>query len=1326
MGTMATLKRSIFLVCFLTFLLCFNSLSYAVVLDNGKEDEENKLDRLLPLDPRRAPDVSGKTKKPEYMPGEVIIKLKEKQEAEILFSSSYSERESTQENILSRLKGQYNLKDEEPVFKGLHNQLKAKNLSQRGLEEEINAKSLKIPKAAPKPKEQVDLLPIYILKTDEDVLTTCKKLRQDSSVEYAEPNMEVKLQMLPNDPYYSSKESWGQGYDDLWGIKKLQCERGWDISQGEGVIVAVIDTGVDYNHEDLAQNIWVNPGEDLNNNGVVDTSDFNGIDDDNNGHVDDIRGWDFRYGDNDPMDDYGHGTHVAGTIAGVGNNSKGVIGVAPKALVMNIKGFDSNGSGYEADLANCVIYAADNGARVISNSWSGQGISNVFIDVFHYAHSKGSLAIAAAGNSNVDVSRATPANIDTVIAVAASTQRDEKCDFSNYGAKIDVSAPGGGYVNELGGGRDDRYNILSSMSESTPLAVARPQLKVAPAYYRLAGTSMACPHVSGVAALIIAKNRNLTNEEVRGIICGSSDDIGDIGKDTYFGYGRINAARAVGSSTIYISSPRFNAYLRGVENIQGSASIEGFLRYELYYVSKNDINNPVIIISSTTPVINGVLGTWDTAQCSDGEYYLFLKVIKNDSIENRIFKDIIVDNRNEPPVFRNMTDKISFLGQHLEFKIEVVDPDDPNRPWGQLIYSAKNIPAGARLDPVTQIFSWDRSISDGKSYAVTFIVNDSENSTEKEIRLLPAEFSSISTGFLAFSLPAIYGDRIVWAQLSGGIYVYDLSTRSKISITAKPTWTPSIYEDKIVWVDESDYDVYLYDLSTSQKRRITSDSALQICPYIYGDKIAWDDYRNGAGDADIYLYDLNTSTESRLAYDQQIRSIQSTPAIYADKVVWTDSRNELSDANWDIYMLDFSTGAERQITTNTELDSKPQIYGDNIVWLRELRGDLLAIRNAELYMYNLSTNEEKQVSTSKTFFVVSTKRPAIYEDKIVWGDAEGPPNNTYHEVYMYDIPTGQEIRVTDNRNTNYYYGTVDYLAMHDDKIVYGHDSWGWGISIIRLIYPPEITSVEPSELSYGVQVNIIGKHFGYTASYSKVLFAGGVYAPIQSWSNRKIACTVPYGAVSGPLKIVTTGGESNEVMVSVVGSPAPSDLKATPVSSTQIKLSWQDNSSDETGFRVEMSTDGVTFAYKGSAVANGTSYTVSALTAGTTYHFRVYSVRGSDKSAYSGIVQGTTLPLPQAPSNLTATPVSSTQIKLSWQDNSSDETGFRVEMSTDGVTFAYKGSAVANGTSYTVSALTAGTTYHFRVYSVRGSDKSAYSNVVNISLKLVQDKGNIL
>ena len=270
-------------------------------------------------------------------------------------------------------------------------------------------------------------------------------------VEAAQLNYLNSLTLTPNDPYYSSSNSWGQGDEDLWGIKKINPAAAWDQTRGNGMTIAVIDSGVDYTHADLTANIWTNPGETAGN----------AIDDDSNGLIDDVRGFDYANSldanhdgdyldagdtkDPDPMDDVGHGTHVAGTAAAVGNNAQGVVGVAYQSKIMALKALNSNG-GTSENLAKAIIYAATKGADVINNSWGSTNpkpVDLVTEDAVNYAHAVGSVVVFAAGNSNGNVMQYSPQNQPNVITVASTDHFDGKSEFSNWGNRIDVAAPGG-------------------------------------------------------------------------------------------------------------------------------------------------------------------------------------------------------------------------------------------------------------------------------------------------------------------------------------------------------------------------------------------------------------------------------------------------------------------------------------------------------------------------------------------------------------------------------------------------------------------------------------------------------------------------------------------------------------------------------------------------------------------------------------------------------------------------------------------------------------------------------------------------------------------
>ncbi len=476
-------------------------------------------------------------------------------------------------------------------------------------------------KRAPNDGVSIDLDNVYLLKTDKDtdILMMTKDYKINPAVEYAEPDYMAKAQMVPDDPYYSSYGSWGQSYDDLWGLKKIKAAQAWDISQGKGVIVAVIDTGIDYNHEDIADNIWTNSGEIPDNN----------IDDDKNGYIDDIKGYDFAYDDSDPVDKGGHGTHVAGIIAAAGNNNKGIIGVAPKARVMAVQGVLSFGSGFYSSLAEGLKYAADNGADVINNSWGGYESSSLIKDAIDYAYSQGCAIIAAAGNESTDVRYCYPASLANVIAVASVDRNDKKSDFSNYGHKIDVAAPGGD--SEDAADHMRKYqNILSLRAGETNLYFSDDEKNIVDTnYYRARGTSMACPYVSGLAALILAKNGSFSAEELRQVIRASAKDgEANTSFNTETGFGRINAYRALQIKSVCklkIDSPDDNDMLNtGGIKIKGSAGGKNFKSYKLEYTASADTKWLPIGSAVYSPVTKDTLAIWDVR--STGEYYLKLTV----------------------------------------------------------------------------------------------------------------------------------------------------------------------------------------------------------------------------------------------------------------------------------------------------------------------------------------------------------------------------------------------------------------------------------------------------------------------------------------------------------------------------------------------------------------------------------------------------------------------------------------------------------------------------------------------------------------------------
>lgn len=319
---------------------------------------------------------------------------------------------------------------------------------------------------------------------------------------HCEPNLTRSIARTPNDPFL----------DDLYGLSRMDAFRAWDVTTGSAnVIVAVVDTGVYYNHSDLIGNITINTLE----------APSNGIDDDGNGYTDDYFGYDFFDVDGDPVDENGHGTHCAGIVGARGDNGTAVVGINWNVGILPVRVLGANGSGMDADVASGIQYAVDRGASIVSLSLGGEFSSTVLENSVEYARDRGVLVVAAAGNDNEnnDVYPTYPANapFDNVVAVAATDSWDRRASFSNYGASsVHVAAPGDGIVSTY------VANQLDTKS----------------------GTSMATPYVAGIAALMKAANPALSYADLKNGLIVSSDPVAGLtGK--VVANGRVNAYRAV-------------------------------------------------------------------------------------------------------------------------------------------------------------------------------------------------------------------------------------------------------------------------------------------------------------------------------------------------------------------------------------------------------------------------------------------------------------------------------------------------------------------------------------------------------------------------------------------------------------------------------------------------------------------------------------------------------------------------------------------------------------------------------------------------------------
>ena len=501
-------------------------------------------------------------------------------------------------DTIDRLSIKYKVKGARRLFVKEHDRsaAKAKKRWHKKMQS-IKSKFARRSKRISKEAEVKDLSNIYIIDVpeDTDIGAITEEFSADQHVEYAEPDYTYSIDYIPNDPSYNSQ----------WAHQNIESESAWDIEKGSsGVVIAIVDTGVDYNHIDLSTNIWVNPGE----------ISGNGIDDDGNGYIDDFRGWDFYNVDNSPMDDHSHGTHCAGIAAAVGNNSIGITGIAPKVRIMALKAGSASGSLPWTATAEAIRYAADNGADIISSSYGGPTYSSLSNDAIEYANSLGVLLIAAAGNDNTDAPH-YPASYSKVLSVGATDQNDARASFSNYGVDVDVAAPG--------------VSILSTLPSN--------------GYGYKSGTSMSTPLVAGLAGLVMSKDLSLINDDIKNVLINETDEFGiDIPvPDQLLGKGRINAFKALQSLFPYqavILSPTGGSLSLTVD-------ITGIANGDSYTVQIGEGNNPSNwdLVGSGVQDQNNYLATLDTTLYRDGIHTIELIVNGSEgNVSDRVY--IEVDN----------------------------------------------------------------------------------------------------------------------------------------------------------------------------------------------------------------------------------------------------------------------------------------------------------------------------------------------------------------------------------------------------------------------------------------------------------------------------------------------------------------------------------------------------------------------------------------------------------------------------------------------------------------------------------------------------------
>lgn len=466
-----------------------------------------------------------------------------------------------------------------------------------------------------------------------------KSLRE---VVYIQPNYLNEFHsIIPNDPDY-----YRQG-----GLSVINAEQAWEIETGnEQIVIALIDSGIDYTHADLMNNIWINSGENPDN----------GIDDDGNGFIDDWRGWNFtetslpdavgrcRERDNDPMDDFGHGTHCAGIIAAETNNNIGIAGTSWHCKIMPLRaGFKIAGGGYleDDDVSAAIVYAAENGAHIISISWGDLQLSPIIRDVCEYATRMGVVIVASAGNE-AEARLMYPAAFDNVISVAAIDKNLELCSFSSYGEGLDLCAPGLEIYSTTIGGE----------------------------YREDSGTSFSSPFVAGAIGLLLSYNPSLSRDKVTQLLYQCCQDLGSSGYDNQFGYGLLDVEKLLLLADLEelpvatISSPTYGEGFAETFPIIGTAFCPDFFRYSVMYTTGPSPNeSDWIDVATHNPaptyyydiVLNDTLATLNVADMPDSTYYI--RVAVYNTYGNRVVDIVKIYIDQSPPEFLTIDGNIAVM-----------------------------------------------------------------------------------------------------------------------------------------------------------------------------------------------------------------------------------------------------------------------------------------------------------------------------------------------------------------------------------------------------------------------------------------------------------------------------------------------------------------------------------------------------------------------------------------------------------------------------------------------------------------------------------------
>ncbi len=1103
--------------------------------------------------------------------------------------------------------------------------------------------------------------------------------RSHPLVEEAGPGLIVRALEVPNDENFIYQWHLHSTDGGSW------ADGAWDLApnRGQGVVVAVIDTGVAY--EDFSGTVG----------GFF--QDFKRATD--LGSTPFVAPWDFRNDDAHANDDNGHGTHVTGTIAQDTNNGIGVAGVAHASTIMPLKVLDYSGSGFADDLVEAIYYAVANGARVINMSLgfpdtgSPDAQGNVCTEIvglnaaLDYADSRGVVIVAAAGNDGGGTVLC-PAAHPKVIAVAASRFDGQTSFYSNGGTALDITAPGGDpTVDQNADGYSDEVLQQTFCDDWLTLLYLGGYGEFCDVFY--SGTSMATPHVAGTAALLLSEDPSLTPDQVRTHLTSTARDRGASGWDSTYGWGVLDAGAAV-ASVLGVPPPSppsppapTNLTATPISSRQIDLSWTDNATDETGFRLERSTDGGVVFTSIA--VLDADVTTHSNINLAAGATYHY-----------RVR---------------------AFEGPYASPYSNVASATTTPLPGAPTNLAAVSV-SSSRID-----LSWTDNATSEAGFKI-------ERSTDgvsfSQIATRSANVTSFSnTNLLAgilyhYRVRAYAGaDHTDYSNVASAVTQAAPAAPTNLSAAAAASsrivlsWTDNATNEAGFKVERGTDGVAFSQIALLGANATTYSSTNLVANTTYY-------YR-------VRAYEGGNHSEYSNAASAVTQPPPAAPASLAATAVspsridlsWTDNSSyeagfkiERSTDGVNFIQIgtraaNFTTFSDIGLAADTVFHYRVRAYdGPNDSGYSNLAS--AATQAAPAAPTNLSA-----AAVSSSRIVLSWTDNATNEAG--FKVERGTDGVVFSQIALLGANATTFSNTSLVADTTYYYRVRAYEGAN-------HSEYSNAASAETQSPPAAPTSlaataVSPSRIdlswtdnsSYEAGFKIERSTDGVNFSQIGTQIANGT-----TYSNTNLSAGATYHyrlrAYDGPNDSAYSNVASATTQATAA---APTNLSAAAVSSSRIVLSWTDNATNEAGFKVERGTDGVVFSQIALLGANATTFSNMSLVADTTYYYRVRAYEGTNHSEYSNAASAVTQPAPAAPTNLAATAVSPSRIDLSWTDNSSYEAGFKIERSADGVNFSQIGTQIANGTTYSNTNLSAGATYHYRLRAYDGPNDSGYSNLAS-------------